>query len=87
LICPCLFRGLNYLRHIRNAIAHPTYDENLEIKSNKDEISSIKFRDKDKDNRHNKFEATLTIKKIDELIELISKAFLASDQCKPEGKI
>lgn len=77
----------NYLRHIRNAIAHPTYDENLEIKSENNEISSIIFRDKDKENPNNKFEANLTIEKIDKLIELISKAFLASDHCKPEGKI
>lgn len=77
----------NYLRHIRNAIAHPTYDENLEIKSENNDISSIIFRDKDPKNPNNKFEANLTIKKIDELIELISKAFLGTDQCTPEGKI
>ncbi|KHG35111.1 HEPN family nuclease [Sulfurospirillum sp. MES] len=77
----------NYLRHIRNAIAHPTYDENLEIKSENNDISSIIFRDKDPKNPKNIFEANLTIKKIDELIELISKAFLGTDQCTPEGKI
>lgn len=77
----------NYLRHIRNAIAHPTYNKNLEIKSENNEISSIIFRDTDPKNQKNKFEANLTIEKIDKLIELISKAFLASDHCKPEGKI
>jgi hypothetical protein len=75
----------NFLRHLRNAVAHP--NEKLIANADNDDISSITFKDKDPKNPKNEFEANLTIEKIDELIELISKAFLASDQCTPEGRI
>lgn len=56
----------NFLRHIRNAISH----KNLTIKSNNEnEIDSIVFKDKD---RNNVFEVTFTIMEIRNLIDRLS---------------
>jgi len=76
---------INYLRHIRNAIAHPA--KNLLTNSENDDIVSITFKDFEKKNKKQFFETTLTIDKIDELIELLTKAFLSYDSCSDKGKI
>jgi hypothetical protein len=56
----------NFLRHIRNAIAH----KNLVINANKEKkINSITFRDKD---RKNIFEVTLSIKEIRNMVDRLS---------------
>lgn len=57
----------NFLRHIRNAIAH----KRLTIKSNdQKEISSIIFNDKD---RNNKFEVELTIDEVKNIVSKLSQ--------------
>ena len=76
----------NYLRHIRNAIAHPKDKIETQIDKNK-EIISIKFKDFDKKNENNKFETTLSLEQIDQLIDLLTDAFFGNDKCLPNGKI
>lgn len=78
----------NYLRHLRNAIAHP--DEKLSVKANDtkhgNKISEITFEDFNK-NKSNNFKTTLTIEQIEKLIDLLYTAFLDTDKCKPDGTI
>jgi len=60
----------NFLRHIRNAIAH----KRLTINSNsKKEIDSIVFNDKD---RKNKFEVDLTVEEIKNLVLKLSQCII-----------
>ncbi len=78
----------NYLRHLRNAVAHP--DKQLKIiseQSQNNEIQAIKFIDIDKKNRSNKFETTLSLGNIDQLIELLTEAFLADATCAETGEV
>jgi hypothetical protein len=57
----------NFLRHIRNAIAH----KKLTIKSaDTKEISSVTFKD---ENKQNKFEVELSIDEIKNLVAKLSK--------------
>lgn len=79
----------NYLRHLRNAIAHP--DERLSVQINDikyGKISEITFKDfHKKKKKGNYFETTLSIKQIEKLINLLYLAFLNKDKCKADGTI
>lgn len=72
----------NYLRHLRNAVAHP--DKKLKMLLENDNIKSIQFEDfKGK----NKFDTTLSLEQIDKLIGLLTEAFLAYDTCSESGEV
>jgi len=77
----------NYLRHIRNAIAHP--DKKLIVEASTEGIiEKIIFKDFYKDEKKgNYFETTLTIAQIEKLINLLYVAFLNQDKCKKDGII
>lgn len=73
----------NYLKHIRNAISHP--NKKLIVSASNDDISSITF--KDFNDSSDIFETTLSLEKIDELVELLSNTFFGNDVCSENGKI
>lgn len=80
----------NYLRHLRNAIAHSNLETISEEKSSCEyaEIVKIEFKDESNCKKHqNIFKATLTIEQIENLIELLYTAFLSNDKCKSNGTI
>ncbi len=76
----------NYLRHLRNSIARLSKKSLVTNKKN-NEISSIAFYDKDTKNPKNIFKSKLSIKKIEELIGLLSKEFLGQDKCAESGRV
>lgn len=72
----------NYLRHLRNTVAHP--DKKLILLSENKKIKSIQFKDFE---NKNKFETILSLEKIDELVELLSNTFFGNDVCSENGKM
>lgn len=75
----------NYLRHLRNSIAHP---KKLSTISKNGEIFSITFKDfSDKKFVRNEFETTLKIEQIDKLINLLSQEFFKYSICNEKGEI
>ncbi len=73
----------NYLKHIRNAISHP--NEKLIVNASNKDITSITF--KDYNDSSDIFKTTLSLEKIDQLIELLSNAFFGNDICSENGKM
>lgn len=76
----------NYLRHLRNSIAHLSMQD-LATSPEDNEILSIAFHDNDPKNPKNVFKTELSIEKIEELIELLSKGFLEQDRCAESGRV